>query len=341
MNCRAGGILGIALLAGGLACTAGGNDAPTPRPEPTAQLVATTRVERPAPTATTAPTATPTPAPTPAPTPVALHSSPGCELAIPVGDTIDSLLTTSGPRSYRLHVPLHYNPSQATPLVFNFHGSNRSAYDQESYTGLWQKADAETFILIGPEGTGGEWDIEGYYADDGVDDVAFVLAILAHVSDQLCVDATRVYATGFSNGAEMASLVGCREPEVFAAIAPVSGVEYDYNCGVTELAVLSFQGTDDYNVYFDYAPPAMEEWARHNHCAGTISEERLSASVVRQAYDGCDAAEVILYVIEGGGHTWPGAPDDAGGSGGIGFTTHEIDANDVIWKFFADHQRTP
>lgn len=335
MSRRAGAVVGIALLAVGFACTPGKHAPPTPRPETTVQLPATARVERPTSSAT-APSSS-APAPTPVPTPLALGGSPGCATPFPAGDTVDSLVTSNGPRGYRLHVPPRYDAKRGTPVVFNFHGSNRSAYDQESYTGLWRIADRETFILIGPEGLGGEWDIDEYYADD----VAFVLALLDRVSAQLCVDQTRVYATGFSNGAEMASLLGCRAPQLFAAIAPVSGVEYDYNCGPEELPVLSFQGTDDHNVYFDEAPPAMEQWATHNRCAETLTETRLSASVVRQSYDGCGVDDVILYIIEGGGHTWPGADDDAGGSGGIGFTTHEINANDVIWKFFAGHRRKP
>jgi len=47
-------------------------------------------------------------------------------------------------------------------------------------------------------------------------------------------------------------------------------------------------------------------------------------------------AEVILYAIEGGGHTWPGGfsylPESI-----VGKTCKDIDANEVIWEFFKKH----
>jgi polyhydroxybutyrate depolymerase len=50
------------------------------------------------------------------------------------------------------------------------------------------------------------------------------------------------------------------------------------------------------------------------------------------SYGGCkDGTAVVLYVIDGGGHTWPGAAIDVQR---LGVTTHEISATDLIWDFF-------
>lgn len=47
---------------------------------------------------------------------------------------------------------------------------------------------------------------------------------------------------------------------------------------------------------------------------------------------------VALATISEGGHTWPGAdPFNVGLP--IGKTTHDIDANEVIRKFFEKHRR--
>lgn len=303
----------------------------------------------------TAPAATPTSAAPAAPTaqpsppafgqrgrvpsqPPPFMSSAGCGMPASAGDSIETVEIGALPRTYRLHVPPTYRLRRATPVVLNFHGSNRTAAAQEEYSGLWRVADRAGFILIGPESPWGEWDIGGWEAGGDADDLAYVQAILAQVSARLCIDPARIYATGFSNGAEMASLVGCRMADVFAAIAPVAGVEFDEDCGERPMPVLSFQGTEDYNVFFEDAPPAMADWAEHNGCGAAISVKPISASVRREAYDGCGTADVVLYIIEGGGHTWPGAADDAGGVGGIGFTTHDIDANDLIWQFFSAHR---
>ena len=50
--------------------------------------------------------------------------------------------------------------------------------------------------------------------------------------------------------------------------------------------------------------------------------------ITRKEYvAGKKGAEVILYVIEGAGHTWPGRPF---GGGFLGYYTMNIQANDVI-----------
>jgi polyhydroxybutyrate depolymerase len=48
---------------------------------------------------------------------------------------------------------------------------------------------------------------------------------------------------------------------------------------------------------------------------------------------------VILYTVEGGGHTWPGGkplPEWI-----VGRTTNEINASRVMWEFFMQHPRGP
>jgi polyhydroxybutyrate depolymerase len=333
------------LLAVATACTAAVHQSPIPTP-------ATASAVSPAPVSATASqgpaTAVPASIPTaqppvrPVPTSPALRVKAGtaaCGNDFAPGDSVEYLLTGGNWRSFLLHVPPGYDSTVPTPVVFSFHGYNRSATAQHDYTGLWRVADRAGFILVEPEGWGSpqEWDIAGDYYYDGIDDLTFTTDILQNVDSLLCVDPARIYATGFSNGAEMASLVGCRLGNVFAAIAPVAGVEYDGDCVDRGVPVLSLQGTDDWNVPFDDAPPAMADWAVHNGCGETQSTTGISDSVTKQAYDGCGPADVVLYVVDGGGHTWPGAADDAGDIGGIGFTTHDIDANELIWKFFDAH----
>jgi len=49
---------------------------------------------------------------------------------------------------------------------------------------------------------------------------------------------------------------------------------------------------------------------------------------------GRNGAEVVLYEIEGGGHTWPGQGPRVRF---IGKSTHDISANDLMWEFFEKH----
>jgi len=222
------------------------------------------------------------------------------------------------------------------PLVVNFHGYARTAADQELYSQLVPLADREGFVLVTPEGSGQPqgWDIVGIYDENGVDDVAFTAALVSQIESELCVDTNRIYATGISNGAEMAAQVACDLPTIFAAVAPVAGVVYQ-DCS-TPVPLIAFHGTADANIPIAWAFPALDAWAATNGCRYTIEAQAVSDHVEHDTYAGCGLNSVEFYVIDGGGHTWPGAADNAGG---VGPTTHEISAGELMWQFFQAHPR--
>ena len=155
-------------------------------------------------------------------------AGPACERAIQPGDFIRSFEMPEGERLYRLHVPA--NPgARFLPMVLNFHGYGRTAAEQEEYSELAPLADREGFVLVTPEGSGSPqgWDIPGIYADIGIDDTAFAAALIRDLTATLCIDGGRVFATGMSNGAQMAALLACAYPELVAAAAPVAGLAID------------------------------------------------------------------------------------------------------------------
>ena len=259
----------------------------------------------------------------------------GCGTPAKPGDIISVIETAQGERSFRVHVPVAYQPGKATPLVLNFHGYARDALQQETYSGLVPLADEETFMLVTPDGAGYplQWNIVDVYGDSGIDDVSFTAQLVDYLAQNYCLDLHRVYATGISNGGEMAAQVGCLLPDVFAAIAPVAGVVYQA-CEGRPMPVISFHGTWDFNVPFETAQPAMAEWARHNGCGEEVESELVAPTVMRETYASCNRADVVLYIVEAGGHTWPDAEDD---TGGVGPTTYEINANRLMWAFFQAH----
>jgi polyhydroxybutyrate depolymerase len=264
-------------------------------------------------------------------------SYPFASAACGSSNTAGDFIETVDGRSYRLHVPASYSPNVAAALVVNFHGYDRTAAEQEQYSGLIPISDSQGFILVTPEGSGSPqgWDIFGVYDENGVNDVAFTSALVQQIQGELCIDSARVYAIGISNGAEMASQVACDLPQTFAAVAAIAGV-INQDC-TTPVPVVTFQGTADENVLFEWAPGAVEAWATTNGCSLAGETTPVSDHVELVAYQGCTAgAEVAFYIIDGGGHTWPGAADD---SGGVGPTTHEISASEIAWQFFAAHPR--
>ncbi len=252
------------------------------------------------------------------------------------GDYIDAIERAEGSRSFRIHVPASYEGRGLSPLLFNFHGQGRTAEEQEAYSGLVPVSEAGGFILVTPEGSDRQWDIIGVYADEGNDDIGAVSEILDYLKGQFCVDPSRVFATGLSNGAQMAAQAGCLLPYHFAGVAPVAGIVYQ-GCEGPPVAVIAFHGTEDYNVPYDSAPEAVVEWARYNGCLERPDTQRVGAQAVRDDYFGCSGQPVVFYTLEGGGHTWPGAEDNTGGAGP---TNHEIHASELIWEFFRNVRRT-
>ena len=82
------------------------------------------------------------------------------------------------------------------------------------------------------------------------------------------------------------------------------------------------------------APSAMAKWAAHDHCSPTYQDDRLGTEVRRRTWSGCDSGgTVVFYIIDGGGHTWPGSIPIPR----LGMTTKQIDASATIWQFFQDH----
>src|SRR5205814_1785627 len=65
---------------------------------------------------------------------------------------------------------------------------------------------------------------------EGVDDLAFISAIISQVEGRLSVDHARVFIAGFSDGGRMAYHVACQLGSKIAAIAVVSGSLTDNQC---------------------------------------------------------------------------------------------------------------
>ena len=249
-------------------------------------------------------------------------------------------------REYRIHVPVGSGPAARMPVVFNFHGRYANAPTQESYSGLTPTSDREGFLLVSPEGAGSPqaWSA-GATPPSTVDDVRFVGDLLDTLERDFCVDPSRVYAAGMSNGGFMASKLGCTMGDRFAAIATVGGIHFpSEQCG-TPVPVLAIHGSADQVVPFaggkirdTYPYPgarkSVAQWAAFNGCTVAVTTERIAPHAVRETSTGCRAATVLI-VGEGDGHTWPGASDALA----MGKTSREFSAAEMIWQFFAGQRR--
>ena len=242
-------------------------------------------------------------------------------------------------REYILYIPKGVTPDEPAPLVINLHGFGSSARQQMDYTGASAAADRHRFVVAAPNG-------KGQPARFDADDVPFIEQLVAALTEEQCVDKTRAFSMGMSNGAVMSSILACRSPKTFRAVGLVAALVRPIACEqAPPIPVIAFMGTDDPIVPFaggtvnccgnptlGAADEAMVEWSVHNRCTRATAERRTPEVEVRTWSECADGVATVFYVIHGGGHTWPGAADVER----LGKTTDDVDATETIWEFFSN-----
>jgi polyhydroxybutyrate depolymerase len=264
----------------------------------------------------------------------AARASTSCNLPHASGVEQHQLKSGGMERSYRLFVPPSYDGRTRLPLVLDLHGSGGTSAGQARNSGFEDVAAREGFAVASLQADNGRWNVP--VTDSRPNDVAYVSDVIDDVAAKLCTDANRVYATGFSGGARMSSLLGCKLNARIAAIAPVSGLRWPAPCNGRAIPVLNFHGlADPQNPYdghvegrggewIESVPDALAGWAGHNGCDPKVILEDPAGPLSIMRYSGCrDGAEVRMIRIDGLGHTW---------------TRKEVDTTEVMWQFFKSHR---
>jgi len=270
---------------------------------------------------------------------------PGEEKSVP---TEDQILSGGVARHFLLHVPPSYD-GMPIPLVLNFHGYGSNSRQQENLSGMSQKADEVGFIVVYPDGLASypQSVKQAWYTGPGGQgdaDRQFMRDLIDHLEDRYTIDPKRIYATGISNGGEMTDRLACDLSDVIAAVAPDAGA-YNFweNCGPSRpVPVLAFHGLDDAIIpYTGNEPHAMTPsietwaaaWAVRNECRSGPEISTPADTVTVRTWTDCGQnADVILYTLEGHGHSWPGSavmPPR--------ITSQAVNATDLMWDFFTQH----
>lgn len=263
-------------------------------------------------------------------------------------------------RSYLIHVPPGYAPEKPAPVVLVFHGLGMNARLMSRLTGMSRKADEAGFIAVYPNGTG----VANLYltfnagalsperAKQRPDDVRFVAALLDDLPRHVHVDPRRVYATGMSIGGMMCYRLAAEMSDRIAAIAPVAAAAavsqpkpsrpvpvMHFHGQVDAIVPISGPGDDTPStVRFRSVEDSIRLWVELNECPSEAEVTELpdaandGTRVTRRVFGpGTGGAEVVLFVVEGGGHTWPGQPAPLAL---MGQSTLDVSANDLMWEFF-------
>lgn len=268
-------------------------------------------------------------------------------------------------RTYRLYAPPGSGGRLRLPLVLSFHGGGTDAEFMADFCGLDEKADEAGFVVAYPDGTGRiprslTWNAGcccGRAMRDNVDDVRFASELIDELVRILPIDRTRVYMTGMSNGAMLCYRLANEIADRIAAIAPVGGPTCQDRATPSRFVpICHFHGTrDQFAPYeggigirsltktrFKSVPETIGLWTAAYDCEVVETEELPVAiedgtHVTRVHYAGRrESAEIVLYTIHGGGHTWPGRETQLDY---LGSTTKNIVANDIMWSFFERHTR--
>lgn len=274
---------------------------------------------------------------------------------VPVGQSTHSLTIGDTTRTFRIYRP--DGISAPAPLVVMLHGGYGDGAQAERAYRWDAQAEAGHFVVAYPDGLNRAWNAGsccGQPARAGVDDVAFVSAMVGAIEQQVPVDNTRVFVTGMSNGAMMALRLACQST-LFAAVAPVAGTQLTECSNAVPTSILQIHGTADDRVPYGGGPGKMltasgapridgtsvesvnSTWRSKDGCAPPVSLN--SGDVATQRADCPDGRTVELITIAGAGHQWPGGIGNqlVEKIAGLPPPSTALDATATIWQFFAQH----
>ncbi len=278
------------------------------------------------------------------------------------GDYVRTVWHQGIKRSYRIHVPQGYSGERAAPLLVAFHGGggDMDYMAEDKYYGLISKSDAESVVLVFPNGYSkfrsgkfATWNAGACCAkarDNEIDDVGFVRNMIRNVAAELNINRERIYAAGMSNGGMMAYRLACEMAATFKGIAAVAGTDNTLACTPSgPISILHIHALDDDRVLFnggagdkfrneskvaDFTSVAasIEKWVKLNKCNPTPQRVREKPGGYCEQYSPCAAKVTVqLCVTKTGGHSWPGGSKPRASEP----PSRALSANDLIWEFFS------
>ena len=260
-------------------------------------------------------------------------------------------------REYMLYIPNTIKPQ--APLIFVLHGLGSTNSHIRDYSQMDLVANKNGFVVCYPQGTGSTkntihtkkgssfWNV-GYeiHKNEVVDDVSFLTSLAIYLQQEYDLDPEKTFCTGMSNGGDMSYLLGCQAPEVFKAIASITGcmMEWIYkSCdNNSPIPVFQIHGTKDNITYYDGdiknrdrwgaylgVESTIQFWVDHNMCSKSIIDtigfvNNESRYIIREKFlNGVDKNEVWLHKVIDGGHDWVQKSLEK-----------DFNTSEEIWKFF-------
>lgn len=255
-------------------------------------------------------------------------------------------------RVYWLYVPEGLEKGAPLVMVLHGYGGKAEGYRPEMMT----VAQENGFAVCYPQGaedpkgkTG--WNV-GYPAQKGMktDDVDFVCDLARHLQKKYGFSHGNTFCTGMSNGGEMCYILAMQRPEVFGAFASIAGLtmEWAYKELTPKRPVpfMEVHGTEDRTSRWEGDPGNEGGWGEYiavplavaNMAAAARCTHELTTELplIRNkvilhrymggepAWEGGPIAEVRLYEVVGGKHSW---------------ALSDLDTCREIWDFFTIYKK--
>jgi polyhydroxybutyrate depolymerase len=288
------------------------------------------------------------------------------------GKLLEGSLSVGGlERHFRWYRPA--KPADSPPIVFVLHGSRGDGREARrgTYYEFDRLADRHGFLAVYPDGYEQHWNdcrAKAPYSANtrNIDDVTFFARMIDFFVAEQRANPDRVYATGISNGGQLAYRLALELPDRIAAVAPVAAslpddANFDCKKSGKPVAILIMNGTKDpmnpyeggdvalYGIwgsrgtvlstddtvrYFaelagHHGPPRVVEYPdvnTHDHSRAEL-----------EIWNDGGGPEVVLLKVDGGGHTF--AHPFHRYPRFIGGTNADLDAAAEIWRFFTDKRR--
>lgn len=253
-------------------------------------------------------------------------------------------------RPYVAHVPPGYDGKAPLPLLIVLHGYQSSGAGHAAYFAIADAAARAGVMYVAPDGSrdvvGDRFWNAGRACCDfhgaGVDDVAYLSALITDVRAHHRIDPRRIFLLGHSNGGFMSYRMACARADLIAGLVSLAGAgpgpDDALPCTPGEpVSVLQVHGDRDRVIEYGggrfharlgrypSAQATVATWAQHNGCTGPLSpvtgapRVTLTATAAgdgtgdtrQQSYAGCPQGAVELWTIEGGNHMPPLSPQFA------------------------------
>jgi polyhydroxybutyrate depolymerase len=189
-----------------------------------------------------------------------------------------------------LRVPASARGHRA-PLILALHFASGTGSQMEQATRYTPQAAKSGFVVAYPTASEGNfWSI----AND-LDKLSKTLDAVERVA---CIDPTRVYVSGISNGGFMATVMACRMAGRIAAAALFApGVTGIGDCSPSRpISVLEVHGTSDPIVPYSGIPAFVAGWAKRDGCAIRSTQQRRSATVTIFRWPGCRGGAQVEHL---------------------------------------------